>query len=158
MDTKALIALIRHSAQAMGIDDDIAVAIAGHETGFVCGAARFESGWKYFYSPETFAIKLGISAETERVLQSTSWNAMQVMGSVAREFGYADHLTLLVDPNLGIFYGCKKLKKLYDTYEDEASVIAAYNAGSPRKVNGKFFNQSYVDEVTNRLTQLRALH
>lgn len=149
-------ALIRTVAASQGVDPDLAVAIAAHESNLNPLAVRIESKWKYYFMPETFAKKLEITVETEMALQAMSWNVMQVMGSVARELGFVDSLQLLIEPNIGILYGCKKLKKLFATYKDEESVIASYNAGSPRSINGKFENQAYVDDVKKRLMQLRA--
>ena len=41
------------------------------------------------------------------------------------------------------------LKGFYVKYHDWADTLASYNAGSPRKnaLNGKYFNQNYVDTV-----------
>lgn len=156
MDENNIKELIRSTAKNLNLDPNLALAIAGHESNFNPAAIRFEPEWKYYYAPESFAKKLGITLATERTLQAMSWSVMQVMGAVAREFGFSTYLTLLSDPILGIFYGCKKLKKLYDGYENDAYVIAAYNAGMPRKINGEFVNQPYVSDVLNRLSQLRA--
>lgn len=155
---ESIIKLIRDTAEKMDLDPDLAQAIAAHESNFVPAVVRFEAKWSYFYCPESFASRLKITAESERALQAMSWNVMQVMGSVAREQGYSDHLTLLVDPIPGVFYACKQLKKFHDIYENEACVIAAYNAGSVRKLTEKFVNQAYVDDVMARLKRLRSAH
>jgi len=88
--------------------------------------------------------------------QAASWGLMQVMGAVAREHGYRGaYLPELCDPELNLDYGCRHLVSLrlrfYGAHGWEG-VIAAYNAGSPRKTaHGQFENQRYVDEVLARL-------
>lgn len=83
---------------------------------------------------------------------------MQVIGFLARDLGFQDHLTMLCDPEIGIFYGCKNLQRLSQKYADEADVVAAYNAGSPSKTAGGMYkNQSYVDSVYTVLRGLRKL-
>lgn len=51
-----------------------------------------------------------VSRKSERRFRSISWGPMQVMGQVAREFGF-DHpyLPALCWPTYGIHYGCKAL-------------------------------------------------
>ena len=84
--------------------------------------------------------------------QQASWGLMQVMGAVARELGCKlPYLTALCRPEVGLDYGCRYLRVLQDRYMDSAGwngIIAAYNAGSPRRgVDGAFVNQGYVDKV-----------
>lgn len=156
MAMRDIINLIDSTSQLIGIDPNLAMAIAGHESGFEPAVARYESAWKYLVVPKTYAARLGISLATEIVLQSMSWGCFQVMGSVCRELGYQDHLTLLVTPQAGILYGCKKLFQLSNVYKLETDVIAAYNQGNNRKdASGNYCNQSYVDDVSQRLAQLR---
>lgn len=84
--------------------------------------------------------------------QQASWGLMQVMGAVARERGFrGPYLTRLCRPEVSLDYGCKQLKAHADRYAENqgwSAVIAAYNAGSPRRVpTGQFENQAYVDKV-----------
>lgn len=143
----------------MGLDPDLAVAIATVESAGYPLAVRYEPGWAYFYQPEIFARKNGISEATERMLQASSWGVMQVMGTVCRELGHQDSIVQIVArPELGISFGLKKIKKLCERYESEEAVIASYNAGSPRKMpGGKYKNQQYVDKVLASLRRLRAI-
>jgi hypothetical protein len=110
-------------------------------------AVRYESHWKYFVNPELFARLNNITADTERTLQMMSFGLMQVMGGVARELGYRRNLLSLTDPVLAIDYGCRKLAQLKGKYNTTDDIIAAYNAGSPRKNGGLYVNQAYVDKV-----------
>jgi soluble lytic murein transglycosylase-like protein len=92
------------------------------------------------------------SKETEAWARATSWGLMQVMGQVARERGFkGTFLTDLCIPVVGIYWGCEHLGYLRSRYEKThgiEGVVAAYNAGSPRKNHtGKFINQAYVEKV-----------
>lgn len=120
-------------------------------------SSRFEPRWIYFLKPEEFASLNGISLETERREQATSWGPMHIMGAVTRELGYQGPLPMLFQLDLGIRYGVAKLKALGAKYEDEVAVIASYNGGSPQRVNpgGPYRNQAYVDEVLSTLKKLR---
>lgn len=105
-------------------------------------AIRHEPGWKYYIGDQ-----LNMSL-TERFAQSTSWGLMQVMGSVAREYGFAGWLPELCDPPVGLLYGCRHLKKFYDKYQNYPDTIASYNAGSPRKLGENLYvNQKYISAV-----------
>ena len=121
---------------------------------------RFEPAYKWLYFARDIAPIAGVTYETMEVMQKTSWGLMQVMGAVAYELGLPhDQVpTQLCLPHIGIDYGCRLLTKLFQRYNSETDVIAAYNAGSPRKTSGGMYaNQRYVDKVWQRLTELRAL-
>lgn len=98
-----------------------------------------------------FSAPAGISLHTEWIGQQTSWGLMQVMGAVAREHGFAGHFPGLCDPLEGLHYGCRYLARLRDRFLAEhgwRGVVAAYNAGAPRRDGAGFVNQRYVDKVT----------
>jgi len=89
--------------------------------------------------------------------QQASWGLMQVMGAVARERGYmAPYLPSLCDPAANLDYACRHLSVLRGRYVQAygwPGVIAAYNAGSPRRAgDGSFENQDYVDKVMAKLS------
>ena len=89
--------------------------------------------------------------------QQASWGLLQVMGAVARERGYmARYLPELCDPHDNLEYACRQLSHLRGRFIEAhgwPGVIAAYNAGSPRRAgaDGPFENQRYVDQVMARL-------
>lgn len=101
--------------------------------------------------PAGFGAPDGISRITEWIGQQTSWGYMQVMGAVAREYGYTGHFPGLCDPLEGLHYGCRHLVRLRDRFHAEhgwVGVAAAFNAGSPRRTNsGAWENQAYVDKL-----------
>lgn len=158
MDTQVIYAMVTDQARKIGVDPDLAMAIAATESNGNQYAVRFEPNWKYFVNLSMYAQVNFITTMTEQVLQQCSWGPMQIMGSVARELGYQGPLTALTEPSVAIKFSIAKLKKLCDTYEDENALISAYNAGTPRKKpDGKFENQEYVEKVTARLKTLRRL-
>lgn len=141
-------------AEECGIDHNLVLAIIQHESSFDPLAVRYEPGWNYLYKIELFASMNHITAATEKALQCFSYGPGQLMGSVLRELGFTDNLLLIPGtPELGVYYCCVKLKQLFEKYKSTDEVIAAYNAGSPRMVNGLFANQNYVDAVKKILNK-----
>lgn len=157
MSGTTAIDIVPEIATEVGVDPHLAQAITLVESSGVQWVCRFEPAWKYFCEVEKNALALGISFETERNHQATSWGLMQVMGSVAREFQFTGHLTMLCVPEIGARLGCKKLLSLVRRYNDENDVIASYNAGSPKRgSDGKYVNQAYVGKVADILKGLRS--
>jgi len=145
---------IRNASNDFQVDPNLIKAICLKESSWITWTVRYEPRWTYFYKHELFANSLGITPDTEKMLQSMSWGCMQIMGSVARELGYSGHLTQLCDPELGIYYGTKKLNELFKKYQTKEEVISAYNQGEPKRAGlpgFPFINQSYVDSVCNNI-------
>lgn len=142
-------------------------AITQVECGGDIFAARVENGYSYLwdvrmdkprrcegiYRPNDF---LGIanttSHQTEFIQQRTSWGPMQVMGAVAREYGFKGSFAALCG-ELGMKYGALHLMRLKKRLikkglDREDDLIAAYNAGWARRgEDGAYLNQRYVDKV-----------
>jgi len=99
---------------------------------------------------------LGGDRDQEWWGQQASWGLLQMMGAVARERGFRGvYLTELLDPVVNLEYACRHLSwlksRFYFAY-GWGGVIAAYNAGGPRRtVTGPYENQGYVDQVLARL-------
>lgn len=151
--------LLEREAQAKDLDPDLVVAIASVESNYNSWAVRFEPTWQYFSKPEKYAKKLGITLQTEKILQACSWGAMQTMGAVAREDGFDGPLQQLSLPEVGVQYGCKQLLDMRLKYGDfEDDMISAYNQGSPKKDHkGLYRNQAYVNKVKRILLELRTV-
>lgn len=144
----------------------------------ICGVISAESGWQPFamrYEPDFTARyivpKFPKSTPTFRVLHGSSWGLMQIMGLVARELGYQGSPLRLLQPEIGIDWGCRKLSALarrYGVGRDRLAeygrrgvlgqdVIAAYNQGNDRWVDANrngvhdeiegYKNQEYVQKV-----------
>ena len=122
-------------------------------------APRYERGFRWVVKPAEFARDLGMSVETETILQMMSWGPMQIMGGTARDRGFKGFIVDLVQPSVGIHWGTLHLSLLLKQYVDTAKTLAAYNAGSPRLApegGGKYENQAYVDKVMGYLAELKA--
>lgn len=158
MDLSNFNAIIEDAAKKHELDANLIRAIIMQESSGNPWAMRIEPKWKYFVFVRTSAENLRISFDTETACQAISWGLMQIMGSVARELGYKDHLAKLLDPVLGIEWGCKKLKSQLVRYGNEDDAIAAYNAGSVIKTQGgQYVNMGYHDGVCRFLRDLRKL-
>jgi hypothetical protein len=161
MTRKDQVEVARKVAQAHGLDPDLVCAVIYVESNWNSWSVRHEPMYKYLFHPRICADKFGIpSVNTETFLQMTSFGLMQVMGAVAREYGFDGWLTELCIPELGLEYGCKHLKKKLDLYGgNEMKAAAAYNAGSvryePSGVN--FINQGYTNKVHAKLHELRRI-
>lgn len=154
--------MIEREAEKLGLDPYLMQAIGTVESHLDYQARRFEPGWKYHLNIDYFASISGISKVTEATDQATSWGALQVMGTVSRELGHQSKLSDLLEyPELAIKFGCKKMQAIQKVYENEDAQIAAYNAGSARKiqvVNGvgiEWVNQAYVNKVKAAMVQIR---
>ena len=145
-------------AIVQGVDPSLLKAIIAVESNWDPRVSRFEPNWKYLYYARENAERLGITVETEKVLQSMSIGLMQIMGGVARELGFKGNLSELFKPEINLDYGIKKLKALIKKYPEEMDVISSYNQGSPRLTPGKLYkNQLYVDKVWKELIKIRGI-
>lgn len=97
--------------------------------------------------PSTFKGLDGVTTALEEWKgQRTSWGPMQIMGAVAREYGFKGKFEEL-NTNKGIFYGVKHFQNLSRRFLAEhgiSGVLSGYNDGDSNPAN----NQSYVDGVT----------
>jgi len=98
------------------------------------------------------------SAQTELLMQQTSWGLLQIMGATARERGFRGWLTELCDPQVNLEWGCRHLRwmldhnnayGLPDPYRPTGpeDLAAAWNWGSRVVVDGKYANEDYVKRV-----------
>lgn len=103
---------------------------------------------KYTITPRDFASNLGISINSEVVLQKSSYGLMQLMGFNFRALGFTKILTKCFDPEINTEYGLNFFIKNCDKYHDLNDKIASYNSGSPKRLaTGAYINQQYVDKV-----------
>lgn len=143
------------AAAEAGLNSALVEAIVSVESAGRPWAVRYEPlyRWTMPQAPRP----AGCTADTEAVMQRTSWGLMQIMGALARELGHEGWLTELVDAELNLRLGCAHLKRLTARFGERyglEGVIAAYNAGSPRKKpGGQWVNQGYVDKVLAALGQ-----
>lgn len=128
-------------------------AIIHTESGGNPWAIRYEPAfYERHIAPAPIKGRGTCSAQTEARMQATSWGLMQIMGATARETGFDGvFLSELCNPKVGIEWGCKYLAKLVQRYASRyrwEGVVAAYNAGSPKKTTtGLWVNQAYIDKI-----------
>lgn len=140
-DYTVLRALVAQHPDRGSLPITLILAICMAESSFRTYAIRYEPQYRWLYGePTTLAIP-------ELLGQKHSWGLMQVMGAVAREYGHTGPFTDLWDPPVGLRYGLLHLRRLRDRYPEWTDVIAAYNAGSPRKQQNRYVNQPYVHKV-----------
>lgn len=135
---------------------NLLTAIVMKESSWQPNAVRYEPNYAWVCDVKTFAKKNNSSEQTEQMLQMTSWGYCQVMGAVAREYGFQGWLTELVNPELNLKYGARHLKNYLTKHPGGINdAISAYNQGSPRKdPRGRYLNQAYVDSVLQFKAQI----
>lgn len=132
------IALARATAKKYNLNDALVCAIVEQESGWDTNAWRYEPA---FY--ERYIVPLNLPDAEEARQRSTSWGLMQVMGEVAREFGYVGELTDLMCQAVGLDWGCKVFaKKLERAHGDTYKALLAWNGGG---------NPLYANQVTDRI-------
>lgn len=127
---------------------ELVKAICQVESSMNPWAIRHEPGYRWLVGDS--------HEETEHMGQKTSWGLMQVMGAVAREYGFTGHFPRLCVPIVGLEYGCKHLAKFHDRYKTWPEAIVSYNAGRPVKIDGRYRNQEYLDKVLREWAALES--
>lgn len=141
---------IKKVANIFKLDWLLVKAVCVKESSLNTWSLRYEDYWKYRFEVEKFAAKNRISVATEVQCQKISWGLMQVMGTVARELGFYDELPKLLQPQVGLFYGCKKLAALIERHKELPLALAAYNAGSGNLQAGRGYANSVL-QIYDRL-------
>lgn len=149
--------LIDDTAAALKVCPTLIAAIVVEESDGNPWKTRFEPLYSLFTEVDRHAKERIISPDTERVMQGMSWGLMQILGATARApLGFAGDIPALLDPETNLSYGCRYIAWLYGKYAPRGTardkwcepVVAAYNAGSPRRaVSGKWSNEGYVRRV-----------
>lgn len=88
-------------------------------------------------------------------LKDASWGLMQVLLSTARWITKNPDLTAsaLMQPEFNAYVGTMYLAYLMKRYPNIKDVMAAYNAGSPKRTKtGEYVNQAYVDKASRWYT------
>lgn len=136
-----LIRIAKNAAALHDIDPSLVCAVCEHESeDWNPWAMRFEPAFDKKYEQPMHKLP------TEEIACSTSWGLMQIMGQTARELGFTHgFLTQLLDPAIGIEFGCRKLRHCLDRNSgDVHKALLMYNGGS---------NLSYPDLVMPRMAK-----
>jgi hypothetical protein len=157
-------AAVSLNAGRFGIDPLLVSAIVMKESGGNAWAWKPEPAFRYLWDVKTgspFRVLTMQERVTEEApadfpclagdrdqewwAQQASWGAMQVMGAVAREYGFrGDYLTELLSPGVGVEFGCRYLQRQLRRYANDLEpAISAYNAGSSTLSN----HADYVEPV-----------
>ncbi len=134
MTKDELIPVAKAGAATFDLDSALVCAIVQRESSWdVNVAPRFEPDYK-----EKYIDPMGLP-EPEATQRATSWGLMQLMGESARESGYFGPLPNLQIPEVGLYWGCKWLKKKIDKARgDIEQALLLWNGGA---------NHHYPDEV-----------
>ncbi|HKS96667.1 MAG TPA: lytic transglycosylase domain-containing protein [Terriglobia bacterium] len=125
-----LIALASKAAAAQKLDAPLVCAVIEQESSWNPWAMRYEPAFLAKYVAPLYTNNK-ISA-SEAYARGFSWGLCQVMGQVAREFGFdAPFLSALCDPEQGLAIGCKVMRRKLDAMAgDLTRGLLAWNGGS----------------------------
>lgn len=139
--------MILQKAKEYRIKSDLLKAVVLVESSGNQWAMRAEPGYPWLFEVNRLSNEIGCNRDTMKVMQSTSWGLMQIMGAVAYEYGFNGWCSELCKPDINLDYGCKHLKAKITKYgPNPADIYAAYNAGSVRKMDNKtYVNQRAVN-------------
>jgi soluble lytic murein transglycosylase-like protein len=117
--------LARERAEAHSLDPDLVCAIVEQESGWEPLAIRYEPAFQ-----KRYVEPLGLG-QTETVARSISWGLLQLMGQAARELGFKGHMGQLLDPAVGLEWGCKHFaNKLARANGNVEKALLYWNGGS----------------------------
>jgi soluble lytic murein transglycosylase-like protein len=139
-----LITIASQKAEEYGLESSLVCAVIEQESNWNPWAMRFEPAFYAKYIVPS--LEVGHFGPTEANARATSWGLMQVMGLVAREYGFGGpYLSELCDPQIGIDIGCKYMSVLYGkTGNNTKDALLRWNGGG---------NIAYPDQVMARMPQ-----
>lgn len=142
MNREELIFLAKTKAAARQLYPELVCAICEQESAWNPWAIRYEPA---FYERYTKPLHLSDSEEYARAI---SWGLMQVMGQVAREFGFGGaYLAELCDPEVGLEIGCAVLAhKLAAAEGNVTKALLLWNGGG---------NPDYAQQVLDRAEKFK---
>jgi hypothetical protein len=145
--------IFKSAAAMFKVEAAVLKAIAMQESGLVWISYRFGKSERRFYrkyiegKPEWMKHRY----YTEPKVIAASWGLMQIMYTTAVQMGLPREAPwhTIMEPETNILLGARYYANQMDRYGNASAAIAAYNAGSPRVVEGtnRFENQDYVDKV-----------
>ena len=166
-DNNLLLASLKHGlgryrdiiARHWKASPNLVLALMQAESAFVETAKRHEPGYQKRYIGgvkrwDEYAAQHNCYAEDI----ATSYGLMQLMAPTACQYGFRGHPAGLFDPEVNVLFGARYLEALFRRHYSLNTVIAAYNAGTPRQcADGTFKNQEYVEKVRHRMYLLESM-
>jgi|SRR5690242_5582469 len=120
-----LIEYVKATAPKYGLDPALVCAVIEKESEWNPWAVRAEPEFDKKYVQPLH------KTPTEEWCRSISWGLMQLMGESARERGYDGDLPALLDPAIGVPWGCTHLKWKIDRMGgDVFRSLLAWNGGA----------------------------
>jgi soluble lytic murein transglycosylase-like protein len=109
-----------------GISAALVAAVIEQESSWDTWAMRYEPA---FY--ERYIVPMNLEDRTAAFARATSFGLMQLMGQTAIEFGFkGKYASSLCDPDLGVDFGCAKLRSCLDKNGgDLTKSLLSYNGG-----------------------------
>jgi len=125
-----IIELARQIAAEHKLEPALVCAVIEQESAWNPWAVRYEPGFLSRYVAPLYTA--GKLSATETYMRSMSWGLMQVMGQVAREFGFKEtSLAELCEPAAGIEFGCRVLAaRVAKAKGDVPAALQAWNGGA----------------------------
>lgn len=150
MTKDELVAIARERAAAHGLDGALVCAVCEQESAWNEYATRIELAFiaNYLFPLPEYKDGTLTRNPTELYFRATSWGLMQVLGQVAREFGFTGtYLSELCAPYNSLEFGCRKLRQCMDRKHLEVhAALQKYNGGG---------NAHYADEVLQRVDKYK---
>lgn len=148
--------LIRQVSNLYGLPFNLLQSQVLQESSGRADAFRFEQDFYERYI-ETNQKALGFKYGK---LAACSYGLLQIMFETALELGFTDQPHMLFDPRVGLSWGAKKMKALWEWSggldADYGKALSAYNGGTARAQGPPFPNQAYVDAIYVRAGTIAA--
>lgn len=124
-------AMVAEAARNHGLPASLVGAMVTVESSGDPRATRYEPK---FYS--RYVAGQGFDPKEARG-RATSWGLMQVMGETARMLGFTGPFETLLDPAVGLAWGCAYLARLRNRYPGDSweTICRAYNGGPGNRLN-----------------------
>jgi soluble lytic murein transglycosylase-like protein len=141
---------IREAAEDYGLNPKIVEAVVLVESSGFTHSYRYEPEfWKRYMEGKS----QWQGANPRRV--SASYGLMQCMYPVAVELGFTGEPEELFQPNVGLKYGCLKLKELLAWSKGNVDqALAGFNGGKGGNAHPPYRNWEYVAKVKSKLAEL----
>lgn len=139
MTKDELIALAKQIAQEKGLDPALVCAVVEQESDWDTWAVRYEPDFD-----KRYLVPMHLRP-TEEICRAMSWGLMQVMGETAVEHGFTPPSVHLLEPAIGLAFGCIVLG--LDIFKADGVVrdgLLRYNGGR---------DAAYPDQVMARMAK-----